>query len=119
MQMCGRHFVIASHYRSEQRIGGGFHYDAAKCRQDLVAQYPALRNVSFATHEFIWISPKQLCESKWVKRYFVLFTRPILLHAGQRKNLCITSLSPSSHPLPSPPPHSPQAYGAARNTNSF
>jgi len=30
--------------------------------------------------------------SKWVKRYFVLFTRPILLHAGPRE----TSVSPHS-----------------------
>jgi len=40
-----RKAVIASYYRSQRRIGGGFHYDAAQCKRDLVAQYPALQNV--------------------------------------------------------------------------
>ena len=41
-----RKAIIKCYYRSEQRIGGGFMYDAAQYRQELTEQYPELQNVN-------------------------------------------------------------------------
>jgi len=48
------HCISLSFGAENRRSAIGIRYDAAQCRQDLVALYPALRNVSFVTHEFIW-----------------------------------------------------------------
>jgi len=40
-----RKAIIASHYRPERRICGGFHYDNAPSRRKLVAQFPTFRNI--------------------------------------------------------------------------